>query len=73
MEKSHIHSATSDRTGSHGRSLAKDIAELALFLDLTEPTKRGDHLEAATAEVAHDRHIPGTTVKRCASEARDSS
>jgi hypothetical protein len=70
MDKSHIHSGASDRAGLHSRSLAKDIAELALFLDLTEPTKRGDHLEPATAEIAHDRRVPGATVKRCASEAR---
>ena len=70
MEKSDIHSAVGERAGSHSRSLAKDIAELALFLDLTEPTAKGDHLESATAEVAQDRRIPATTVKRCASEAR---
>jgi hypothetical protein len=58
------------RTGGHGRSFAKDIAELCLFLDLTEPTGPSDHLEAAIAEVANDRHIPPTTLKRCASEAR---
>ena len=54
----------------HGRSFAKDIAELSLFLDLTEPSAASGHLEAATAEVAHDRRIPATTLKRCASEAR---
>jgi hypothetical protein len=59
----------SARTGAHGRSFAKDIAELALFLDLTEPGS-GDHLDAAAAEVAGERHIPPTTLKRCASEAR---
>jgi hypothetical protein len=70
MQESDIPSASSERAGSHSRSLAKDIAELALFLDLTEPTPKGDHLEAATAEVAQGRLIPATTVKRCASEAR---
>ncbi|MFI4950028.1 MAG: hypothetical protein ACHP7A_03210 [Caulobacterales bacterium] len=54
---------------SHGRSFAKDIAELTLFLDLTEPRPLG-HLDTATAEIAHDRQIPATTLKRCASEAR---
>ena len=54
----------------HGRSFAKDIAELTLFLDLTEPNGPQGHLEAATAEVAHNRQIPATTLKRCASEAR---
>ena len=70
MEKTDLHPTLGDRPGAHSLSLAKDIAELALFLDLTEPTRSGDHLEPATAEVAHDRRIPGTTVKRCASEAR---
>jgi len=55
---------------AHGRSFAKDIAELALFLEMTEPTGPQGHLEAATAEVAHNRQIPATTLKRCASEAR---
>lgn len=54
----------------HGRSLAKDIAELALFLELTEPADPAGHLELATAEVANGRFVPSTTIKRCASEAR---
>jgi hypothetical protein len=58
------------KTGAHGRSFAKDIAELALFLDLTEPADPSGHLEAATAEFANERRIPATTLKRCASEAR---
>jgi hypothetical protein len=58
------------RAAAQGRSFAKDIAELALFLELTEPTGPTGHLEAATAEVAIDRQIPATTIKRCASEAR---
>jgi len=58
------------KSGSHGRSFAKDIAELALFLDLTDPSESGGHLEAATAEIAAERRTPPTTVKRCASEAR---
>jgi hypothetical protein len=70
MEKSAIDSGPGERAASHSRSLAKDIAELALFLDLTEPNLKGDHLESATAEVAQDRRIPATTVKRCVSEAR---
>ncbi len=74
MEESEIRpgpgrpSGRSDR--SHGRSLAKDIAELALFLDLTESRGPADHLEAAAAELASARRIPATTLKRCASEAR---
>ncbi|MFI4964074.1 MAG: hypothetical protein ACHP9T_01785 [Caulobacterales bacterium] len=56
--------------GVHSRSFAKDIAELALFLELTEPGGPTGHLEAATAEVANDRRIPATTLKRCVSEAR---
>jgi hypothetical protein len=70
MEKTDVTFALAERPGAHSRSLAKDIAELALFLDLTEPTRTGDHLEPATAEVAHDRRVPAATVKRCASEAR---
>jgi hypothetical protein len=58
------------RPNAHGRSLAKDIAELALFLDLTEPRGPTDHLEAAAAELAGERRVPATTLKRCASEAR---
>jgi hypothetical protein len=58
------------RAGAHSRSFAKDIAELALFLDLTEPPGPGDHLDAAAAELAAERRIPATTLKRCASEAR---
>src|SRR5471032_3374833 len=73
MEKSSTRIEPSEQTvraGAHGRSFAKDIAELALFLDLTEPGAVTDHLEAATAEVAGARRIPATTLKRCASEAR---
>jgi hypothetical protein len=64
------HTAQSAGPGGHGRSFAKDIAELALFLDLTEPPSPGDHLEAAAGELAATRRIPATTLKRCASEAR---
>lgn len=58
-----------ERPSSHGRSFAKDIAELALFLELTE---RGpsNHFDAAVSEVANERRIPASTLKRCASEAR---
>jgi hypothetical protein len=58
-----------DKTG-HGRSFAKDIAELALFLELTEPPGSIGHLESATAEVTSGRQVPATTLKRCISEAR---
>lgn len=58
------------RSGVHGRSFAKDIAELALFLEFTETTDPTAHLDAATAEIANDRHVPATTLKRCVSEAR---
>ena len=73
MEKSQIRierNLAGGRAGSHGRSFAKDIAELTLFLSLTEPAGPVGHLEAATAEIAQDRQIPATTIKRCASEAR---
>jgi hypothetical protein len=69
MEKSQVR-IERNRIGNHGRSFAKDIAELALFLNITEPAGPAGHLEAATAEIAHDRQIPATTLKRCASEAR---
>jgi hypothetical protein len=58
------------RVGAAGRSFAKHIAELALLLDLTEPAGPMGHLEAATAEIAAERRIPASTLKRCASEAR---
>jgi hypothetical protein len=70
MEKSQDRGESIGRTTAHGRSFAKDIAELALFLELTEGSGPGSHLEAATAEVASERRIPATTIKRCASEAR---
>jgi hypothetical protein len=56
--------------GNQGRSFAKDIAELALFLELTEPADPAALFGAAVAEVALERRIPATTLKRCASEAR---
>jgi len=68
MEKSPFH--TEQGVGKAGRSFAKDIAELALFLDLTEPAEPLSHLEAAAAEIANDRQISSTTLRRCASEAR---
>jgi len=58
------------KSGGHGRSFAKDIAELTLFLDLTEYASGGGHFDAAAAEVAQERQIPASTLKRCASEAR---
>ncbi|HLZ74106.1 hypothetical protein [Phenylobacterium sp.] len=62
--------ATYSSAGARNRSFAKDIAELALFLDVTERVVPAGYLEAATAELAADRGIPATTLKRCASEAR---
>ena len=55
---------------AQGRSFAKDIAELALLLELTEPADPVTQFDAAAAEVAQERRIPATTLKRCASEAR---
>jgi hypothetical protein len=52
------------------RSFSKDIAELALFLDLTGRDVPLGYLEAATADLAADRRISAGTLKRCASEAR---
>jgi len=66
LEQGELHG----RSTPPARSFAKDIAELALFLELTEPGHRGAHFEAAAAEVAQERRIPATTLKRCASEAR---
>ena len=62
-------SANSVRPTAQNRSFAKRIAELALFLELTEPEASGA-LEAATKEFASGRGIPSSTLKRCASEAR---
>jgi hypothetical protein len=73
MDKSESRAAQGEplgRTGGHGRSFAKDIAELALFLDITERSEMSGHLDAATTEIADDRKIPATTLKRCTSEAR---
>ena len=68
MEKTQ--SATDNgRQAAQSRSFAKDIAELALYLDFTEPNPEG-HLDIAIAEVTQDRAIPSGTLKRCASEAR---
>ncbi len=58
------------RVASPGRSFAKDIAELALFLQLTEPSEPARQFDAATAEIAQERRIPASTLRRCASEAR---
>ena len=52
-----------------GRSFAKCIAELALFLELTEPGAPAP-VEAAAAEFAAGRNVPASTMKRCTSEAR---
>lgn len=68
MEKSPLR--TEQGVSKAGRSFAKDIAELAIFLDLTEPAEPLGHLDAAAAEIANDRDISSTTLKRCASEAR---
>lgn len=57
------------KPAGQGRSFAKDIAELALFLELTEADPAGQ-FEVAVAEIAQERGIPATTLKRCASEAR---
>jgi hypothetical protein len=73
MEKMQIRTGQDGGLGKpagQGRSFAKDIAELALFLELTEPAHPSVQFEAATAEVAQERRIPATTLRRCASEAR---
>lgn len=57
------------RPTAQNRSFAKRIAELALFLELTEAGAPGT-LEVATKEFATGRGIPASTLKRCASEAR---
>ena len=58
------------RAPPSGRSLAKEIAERALFLDLTEPEDPSGHLKAARAALAGEaRNSPGT-LRRCLSEAR---
>jgi len=73
MNKPHLRDGSAENvanTAAPSRSLAKDIAELALFFDLTERGGQAQHLEAATAKVARERPISATTLKRCASEAR---
>jgi hypothetical protein len=57
-------------TGSKPRSFAKDIAELALYLELTKRNATLGYLETAILELALDRLIPAASLKRCASEAR---
>jgi hypothetical protein len=72
MEKSQSRTEPRPANGgpaNQGRSFAKDIAELALFLELTEPADPAQ-FDAAATEVALERSIPPTTLKRCASEAR---
>ena len=58
------------KPAGQGRSFAKDIAELALFLELTEPAEATLQFDLAAAEVAQERRVPATTLRRCASEAR---
>jgi hypothetical protein len=73
MEKSQSRSGPGAAVGgpaNQGRSFAKDIAELALFLELTEPADPAAQFDAAAAEIAQERRIPTSTLKRCASEAR---
>ena len=57
-------------TRPQGRSFAKCIAELALTLELTGGASGPQAIEAAAADFAHDRGVPSSTLKRCASEAR---
>ena len=57
------------RPTPQNRSFAKSIAELALYLEATEP-ELPSALDAATKEFASGRSIPASTLKRCASEAR---
>lgn len=64
------HSGPAATGAAYGRSFAKHIAEVALFLDLTEPPGLLGHLKAATAEIAAEHRVPAATLKRCASEAR---
>lgn len=70
MEKIQFGNEARNKPVTHGRSFAKDIAELALYLEITEGGDPALHMESATLEVAHDRAIPHTTLKRCSSEAR---
>jgi len=58
------------RAASHGRGFSKSIAELALFLELTEQAGPTHPVDAAAAEFAAGRDIPNSTLRRCASEAR---
>ena len=58
------------RVAAHGRGFSKSIAELALFLELTDQSDADHAVDAAAAEFAAGREIPNSTLRRCASEAR---
>jgi|SRR6185437_2176658 len=61
---------TDEQAGrSPSRSFAKRIAEAALVLELSGRSE-GSAIEAAATEFARGRGVPGSTLKRCASEAR---
>jgi hypothetical protein len=52
------------------RSFAKRIAEAALVLELSGQSDGPAAIETAASEFARGRGVPGSTMKRCASEAR---
>jgi len=60
----------SGRVAGHSRGFSKSIADLALFLELTEQAGSGHPVDVAAAEFAAGRDIPNSTLRRCASEAR---
>lgn len=58
------------RTAGSSRGFSKSIAELALFLELTEQTRAIHPVDAAAAVFAKGRSVSRSTLRRCASEAR---
>ncbi len=71
MDKSQQpHVDESGRVAAHGRGFSKCIAELALFLELTDQSGSGHPVDTAAAEFSAGRDIPNSTLRRCASEAR---
>jgi hypothetical protein len=70
MDKSQHQAEQAGRTVGPTRGFSKSIAELALFLELTDQAGAAHPVEAAAAEFSTDRGIPNSTMRRCASEAR---
>jgi hypothetical protein len=70
MDKLNYSTDGQARSSGHSRGFAKHIAELALLFELTGQGDPAAALEAAIAEFGNERPVHGSTLKRCASEAR---